>query len=199
VRPRTGPLLSEVNLLAVKIRLARHGAKKAPFYRVVVSDGRARRDGRFIEIVGRYNPRTSPSTVELDLEKVDAWIAKGAQPTEAAGKLIAIARGEKQAPEKGSVVSKKVAAKAAEEEAAALKAAQDAEAAAKAAAEAPAEEPVEDSVEAAEESAEEVTAEVAEPAVEEAAAEEAAEEPAADEPVVEADAGAAEAENKSVE
>ena len=71
--------------MAVKIRLARHGAKKAPYYRVVVADGRARRDGRFIEIVGRYNPRTKPSTVELDLEKVDAWIAKGAQPTEAAG------------------------------------------------------------------------------------------------------------------
>ena len=61
-------------------------------------DGRARRDGRFIEIVGRYNPRTTPSVVELDLEKIDAWIAKGAQPTEAAGKLIAIARGEKEAP-----------------------------------------------------------------------------------------------------
>ena len=70
--------------MAVKIRLARHGAKKAPYYRVVVADGRARRDGRFIEIVGRYNPRVTPSFVEIDLEKVDAWIAKGAQPTEAA-------------------------------------------------------------------------------------------------------------------
>ena len=130
VRPISGPPLPEVNLLAVKIRLARHGAKKAPFYRVVVSDGRARRDGRFIEIVGRYNPRTSPSTVELDLEKVDAWIAKGAQPTEAAGKLIAIARGDKQVPEKTETVSKKVAAKAAAEAAAAVKAAEDAEKAA---------------------------------------------------------------------
>jgi len=80
--------------LAVKIRLARHGAKKAPFYRVVVADGRARRDGRFIEIVGRYNPRTVPSFVELDLEKVDAWIAKGAQPTEAACTPRALRRGD---------------------------------------------------------------------------------------------------------
>ena len=122
--------------MAVKIRLARHGAKKAPFYRVVVSDGRARRDGRFIEIVGRYNPRTTPSTVELDLEKVDAWIAKGAQPTEAAVKLIAIARGEKEAPVKGEVVSKKAAAKVVAEEAAAAKAAEDAAAAKVTAAEA---------------------------------------------------------------
>jgi small subunit ribosomal protein S16 len=121
--------------LAVKIRLARHGAKKAPFYRVVVSDGRSRRDGRFIEIVGRYNPRTQPSTVELDLEKIDAWLGKGAQPTEAAGKLIAIARGDKQAPVKEAVASKKSVAKAAAEEAAAAKAAEDAAAAKVAAAE----------------------------------------------------------------
>jgi small subunit ribosomal protein S16 len=121
-----------VNLLAVKIRLARHGAKKAPYYRVVVSDGRARRDGRFIEIVGRYNPRTSPSTVELDLEKVDAWVSKGAQPTEVVGKLIAIARGEKEAPVKTEAASKKSVAKAAAEVAAAEKAAADAKAAAEA-------------------------------------------------------------------
>ncbi len=139
--------------MAVKIRLARYGAKKAPFYRVVVADGRARRDGRFIEIVGRYNPLTNPSTVEVDLEKVDAWIAKGAQPTEAVVKLIAIARGEKAAPAVEAKVSKKAAAKAADEAAAAAKAAEDAaaakaeeakaaEEAAAAEAEAPAEETV---------------------------------------------------------
>ncbi len=122
--------------MAVKIRLARHGAKKAPYYRVVVADGRARRDGRFIEIVGRYNPRVTPSFVEVDLEKVDAWIAKGAQPTEAAGKIIAIARGEKEMPVEESKQSKKAAAKIAEEAAAAEKAAADAEAAKKEAAEA---------------------------------------------------------------
>jgi small subunit ribosomal protein S16 len=116
-------------LLAVKIRLARHGAKKAPFYRVVIADERARRDGRFIEVVGRYNPRTEPSFLELNLEKVDAWIAKGAQPTEAAAKLIAIARGEKEMPQEEAKVSKKAQAKAAEEAAAAAKAAEDAEAA----------------------------------------------------------------------
>ncbi len=98
--------------MAVKIRLARAGAKKAPFYRVVAADSRAPRDGRFIEILGRYNPRTKPSTVELDLEKVDAWLAKGALPTETAAKLIAIARGEKQYQPKEQQPSAKAAAKA---------------------------------------------------------------------------------------
>ena len=68
--------------MAVKIRLARHGAKKKPFYRVVVADAHSPRDGRVIEQVGRYNPNTNPSTIELDLEKVDQWIANGAQPTD---------------------------------------------------------------------------------------------------------------------
>lgn len=57
--------------MAVKIRLARHGAKKAPYYRIVVADSRARRDGRFIEQVGSYNPTTTPKHVKIDLEKVD--------------------------------------------------------------------------------------------------------------------------------
>jgi small subunit ribosomal protein S16 len=147
--------------LAVKIRLARHGAKKAPFYRVVVADGRARRDGRFIEIVGRYNPRANPSLVEVDLEKVDAWLAKGAQPTEAVEKLIAIARGEKAAPTEETKVSKKAADKAKAEAEAAEKAAADAAAAAEAAAAEPvveepaqAEESTEEPAEAAEEPAE---------------------------------------------
>ena len=182
--------------MAVKIRLARHGAKKAPFYRVVASDGRARRDGRFLEILGRYNPRTTPSTVELDLEKVDAWIAKGAQPTEAAGKLIAIARGEKEAPVKADVVSKKAAAKAVAEEAATAKAAEDAAAAkaaaaedaaaAKAEAKAAAEEAPAEEVPAEEAPAEEAPAEeAAEPEAEEAPAEETAE-PAAEPEAAEA-------------
>ena len=154
--------------MAVKIRLARHGAKKAPYYRVVVADGRARRDGRFIEIVGRYNPRVTPSFVEIDLEKVDAWIAKGAQPTEAAGKIIAIARGEKEIPAEETKQSKKAVAKVAADAAAAEKAAADAEAAKKAAAEAAAAE----KAAAKETAAEEAEAEV----VEEAAAEEVVEE-----------------------
>ena len=78
--------------MAVKIRLARHGAKKNPYYRVVVADARARRDGRFVEEVGRYNPNIDPSMVKLDLEKIDAWIAKGAQPTDRVAKLIDVAR-----------------------------------------------------------------------------------------------------------
>jgi small subunit ribosomal protein S16 len=181
--PRPFP---EVNVLAVKIRLARAGAKKAPFYRVVVADARSPRDGRFIEILGRYNPRTQPSTVEIDVEKADAWLAKGAVPTESAAKLIAIAKGEKTAPKVEAKVSKKAAAKV---EAAKKKAAEPApapvvepaveEAVAEvveeaAVVEAPAEEAVAEEAPAEEAAAEEAPAE--EPAAEEAPAEE----PAAD-------------------
>ncbi len=160
--------------MSVKIRLARHGAKKAPYYRVVIADERSRRDGRFIEIVGRYNPRTEPSTIELDLEKIDAWVAKGAQPTEAAAKLIAIARGEKEAPVEEAKVSKKAAQKAADEAAAAEKAKLDA---AKAKEDAAAEAAAAEAEAAAAEP--EVVEEVAEEAapVEEAAADEAPAEP----------------------
>lgn len=126
--------------MAVKIRLARAGAKKAPFYRVVAADSRAPRDGRFIEILGRYNPRTQPSTVELDVEKVDAWLAKGAQPSEAVVKLIAIAKGETDAPKAEAKLSKKAQAKAAEAAAKAAEPAPEVEEAT----EAPAEEAAED-------------------------------------------------------
>ena len=102
--------------MAVKIRLARHGAKKLPYYRVVVADGRSPRDGRLIEEVGRYNPLTNPKTIELDLEKVDAWIAKGAQPSSAVSHLIDIVRTGAPAPEKKAKLSKKAAAKAAKAE-----------------------------------------------------------------------------------
>lgn len=76
----------------VKIRLTRVGNKKNPIYRVVVADSRSPRDGRNIETVGRYNPQSEPSLVELDLAKVDEWIGKGAQPTPAVAKLIKIAQ-----------------------------------------------------------------------------------------------------------
>ena len=99
--------------MAVKIRLARHGAKKRPYYRVVVADGRMPRDGRYIEEVGRYNPLTEPKTIQLDLEKIDEWIAKGAQPTNAVSHLIDVAREGTPAPEKKQKLSKKAAAKAA--------------------------------------------------------------------------------------
>ena len=74
--------------MAVRIRLTRVGSKKNPIYRVVVADGRSPRDGRFIEIVGRYNPQTEPSLIELDEAKVRDWLAKGAQPTEPVSRLI---------------------------------------------------------------------------------------------------------------
>ena len=73
--------------LAVKIRLARHGAKKRPFYRVVVADERMPRDGRFIEQVGVYNPLTHPHVIDLDLEKIDAWMAKGAKPSDSVSQI----------------------------------------------------------------------------------------------------------------
>lgn len=78
--------------MAVKIRLARHGAKKRPYYRVVVANARSPRDGRFIDEVGRYNPCVEPAMVSLDMEKVDQWLANGAQPTDTVAKLIEIAR-----------------------------------------------------------------------------------------------------------
>ncbi len=72
----------------VKIRLRRMGAKKAPFYRVVVADERYPRDGRFIEEIGYYNPMTSPAEIKIDSEKAAAWIAKGAQPTDTVKALL---------------------------------------------------------------------------------------------------------------
>ena len=74
--------------MAVKIRLTRIGAKKAPFYRVVVADGRYPRDGRFIEEIGYYNPMTSPAEVKIDAEKANAWLKNGAQPTETVRALL---------------------------------------------------------------------------------------------------------------
>ena len=72
----------------VRIRLRRVGKRKQPVYRVVVADSRSPRDGRFIEIIGRYNPQTDPSTIELDEAKVKDWLAKGAQPSEPVARLI---------------------------------------------------------------------------------------------------------------
>ena len=74
--------------MAVHMRLTRVGSKKNPIYRVVVADSRSPRDGRFLEIVGRYNPQTDPSTIELDEDKVRDWLGKGAQPTDAVARLL---------------------------------------------------------------------------------------------------------------
>jgi small subunit ribosomal protein S16 len=78
--------------LAVKLRLTRVGSKKNPIYRVVAADSRSPRDGKFIEIVGRYNPQTDPSTIELNEEKVKAWLDKGAQPTESVRRLLKVSQ-----------------------------------------------------------------------------------------------------------
>ena len=72
----------------VKIRLRRMGAKKAPFYRIVVADSRSPRDGRFIEEIGYYNPLTDPITVQIDSDKAKKWIENGAQPTETVKSLL---------------------------------------------------------------------------------------------------------------
>ena len=74
--------------MAVKIRLRRMGAKKAPFYRVVVADSRSPRDGRFIEQIGHYNPMTEPADVQIDAEKATKWIKNGAQPTDTVRALL---------------------------------------------------------------------------------------------------------------
>ena len=74
--------------MAVKIRLRRMGAKKAPFYRIVVADSRYPRDGRFIEELGHYNPTTNPADIKIDIEKAQTWIKNGAQPTETAKSVL---------------------------------------------------------------------------------------------------------------
>ena len=74
--------------MAVKIRLARHGAKKRPYYRIVVADSRARRDGRFIEEVGRDNPCVTPSFVSFKQDRLEYWLGVGAQPTDTVARLI---------------------------------------------------------------------------------------------------------------
>ena len=76
--------------MAVRMRLTRVGSKKNPHYRVVVADSRSPRDGKFIEIVGRYNPQTDPSTIEFDDEKVRQWLEKGAQPSGTVARLLKI-------------------------------------------------------------------------------------------------------------
>ncbi len=122
----------------VVIRLSRYGTHKAPYYRVVVADSRKRRDGAIIEQVGTYDPKLEPSGINIDIDKIDAWIAKGAQPSDRVAKLIAIVKGEElpaniahraelKAKEKAAA---EAAAKKAAEEEAKRKAAEEAAAAA---------------------------------------------------------------------
>ncbi|MCI8553918.1 MAG: 30S ribosomal protein S16 [Clostridiales bacterium] len=81
--------------MAVKIRLRRMGAKKAPFYRIVVADSRYPRDGRFIEEIGYYNPLEDPAVIRVDAEKAQKWMANGAQPTDTVKALLKKAGVEK--------------------------------------------------------------------------------------------------------
>ncbi|HVC63883.1 MAG TPA: 30S ribosomal protein S16 [Candidatus Dormibacteraeota bacterium] len=78
--------------MAVHIRLRRTGTTRKPAYRVVVADSRAARDGKFIEVLGHYNPLTNPPTIKIEVEKAQAWIAKGAQPSNTVKHLLARAR-----------------------------------------------------------------------------------------------------------
>ena len=74
--------------MAVKIRLTRMGDKKAPFYRVIVADSRSPRDGKFIDIIGTYNPLTNPAEIKIDAVKAEKWLNNGATPTETAKQLL---------------------------------------------------------------------------------------------------------------
>lgn len=76
--------------MSVKIRLTRVGSKKKPFYRIIIADSRAPRDGRFIENIGTYDPKTEPSTINLDKEKALDWLQKGAKPTDTVQKIFEI-------------------------------------------------------------------------------------------------------------
>ena len=99
--------------MAVKIRLARHGSKKRPYYRVVVTDSRKRREGRPIEEVGRYNPLTTPKTIDLDLEKITEWQGKGAQLSDAVAALVKAAQEGPKAPAEAKKSKKQLAKEAA--------------------------------------------------------------------------------------
>jgi small subunit ribosomal protein S16 len=76
--------------MAVKLRLTRVGSKKNPIYRIVAADSRSPRDGKFIEIIGRYNPQHEPSLIEVDEEKAKKWLSNGAQPSDTVAKLLKI-------------------------------------------------------------------------------------------------------------
>ena len=169
--------------MAVAIRLTRVGATKRPAYRVIAIDKRRSRDGRALEILGYYNPLTEPATVQLDTERINAWIGKGALPSETVVKLMrqadAAAKGEvTERPKRAPKPSKKAAARAVAAEAAAAEpaAAPVAETATEAAAEVetPAEEPGADEPPAADEAFAEAPADETAPETQEAPGDDAA-------------------------
>ena len=108
--------------MAVRLRLMRTGKKKQPSYRVVAADSRSPRDGRFIEIVGTYNPRTDPSEIKIDNAKAVGWLRNGAQPSERVQKLLVVS-GAWDAFKEGKTAEELAAAAAAEAEAVAKAAA----------------------------------------------------------------------------
>lgn len=85
---RTSQIILEVTQMAVKIRLKRMGAKKAPFYRIVAADSRSPRDGRDIEVIGTYNPLTNPATIEVNEEVALKWLNNGAKPSDTARNIL---------------------------------------------------------------------------------------------------------------
>lgn len=97
--------------MAVRIRLSRHGKKKAPFYRLVVADSRSPRDGRFIEILGTYNPLTDPAEIKVDAERAKHWLGNGASPSDTA-KILLQKAGVLEAPERPAAEPKAKPAKA---------------------------------------------------------------------------------------
>ena len=143
--------------MAVKMRLMRMGKTKSPFYRVVVIDGRAPRDGRYIDLIGRYDPREDPSVIDIDNDKAVDWLRKGAQPTDTVSKLLQVSGALDQYKVKAGKIHTVGARKTAkvEEETPA------AETAAPAATEAPAEETRTEVAEVEEPTAAEPTAEAA--------------------------------------
>ncbi len=138
----------------LKIKLARFGKKKQPHYRIVINEARDKRDGKYVEMIGNYAPTLTPKLLELDIEKYEAWLKKGAQPTDTVLALVTRFKSGNAFPVKANKLSKKAKAKAAT--------AAETEAADKAAAAAEAAKP-------AEEVAPEVVEPTAEVAVEEAA------------------------------
>jgi len=186
--------------MALKIRLARHGAKKRPYYRVVVADSRAPRDGRFIEIVGKYNPmlpKSSEDRVVLDIEKCKEWLNKGARPTERVARFLGAAgvwewkAGHNPVKGKPGAKAEQLIKDKAEKEEARKQAEEEAKEAAKEAAKA-----AEEAAKAAEEEAKAAAAAEKEAPAEEAPAEEA---PAEEAPAEEAPAEEAPAEEAPAE
>ena len=85
---RSGTSIKSIEIMSVKIRLQRHGKKGKPFYWVVAADARAKRDGKFLEKIGTYNPNTNPATIDLNIDAATKWLSNGAQPTDTAKALL---------------------------------------------------------------------------------------------------------------